>query len=85
MRPKKFQKYDILVVSWLDIVSESKWHNKEEVENAEAVSVKTIGFFLDNKKRQLRIAHSIAKDGDCDVTVIPYGCINKIENLSEVK
>jgi len=81
VRPKKFKKFTRLLVSWCDIVSDSTWHNKKAVDEFNIAKVKTLGFFLDNNKCQLRIAHSVAEGGDCDITVIPYGCITKIKEI----
>jgi hypothetical protein len=82
MRIKKFDKYDILVISWQDITQDAEWHDKEKLKNAKAADVKSIGFFLDNKKKVLRISHSVAEDGDCDVMCIPWGTISKIKDIN---
>lgn len=81
MRIKKFPKYTQLLVTWLDIISDSSWHNKSEIEKAQAMRVQTLGFFLQNKRKDLKIAHSITDDGDSDYTVIPWACVDSIKEI----
>jgi hypothetical protein len=84
VRTKKFEKFTKLLVEWEDILSESEWHDKDKLDKTGPMPVKTLGFYLDTRKRTLRVAHSICEDGDCDVTCIPWGCITKIRELDYV-
>lgn len=88
MRPIKFPKYTMLLVKWDDIVSDTKWHTKEEIEKTHPMIVKTVGFFLKsylrNHKRVLKLAASILEDGDSDVIDIPFGVISSIKELKEI-
>ena len=84
MRVKRFPKYTMLLVVWQDIVSDSSWNDKEAIEKAGTAEIKTVGFFLQNKKQTLKIAHSIADDGASDYTVIPWACVVKVEELNHV-
>jgi len=79
MRVKKFPKFTKLLIVWNDITSDASWHNINKLDKVKTVGVKTLGFFLENKKRELKIAHSITEDGDGDYTVIPWGCVKSIE------
>lgn len=79
MRIKKFAKYEMLLVEWDDIYSDPAW--RSDANTVDTAKVLTIGFYLDNKGRKLRIAHSLCSDGDSDVTVIPFGCVSKIDKL----
>jgi len=36
---------------------------------------------LQNKMKDLKVAHTIADDGDSDYTIIPWACVQKIEEL----
>jgi len=86
MRAKKFAKFTTLLVNWDDITSDAKWHDAQAIDKADTTSVKTVGFFIcneinKNKRRIIKLAHSVAKDGDCDYTCIPYGCISNIKEL----
>lgn len=79
MRSKRFDKFTKLLVTWDDIVSDSSWHDEKALAKACTSEIKTLGFFIDNKKRQLRIAHSVAEDGGCDVTCIPWGVVKEVQ------
>jgi len=81
MRIKKFPKYTKLLIVWTDIISDSSWHGVEDIEKAQAIQVQTLGFFLQNKMKDLKVAHTIADDGDSDYTIIPWACVQKIEEL----
>lgn len=84
MRVKQFSKLTIVLVTWEDTTSDAKWHDRQEVEKAKTTAVRTVGFFINNKKRLLKVAHSMTEDGDSDYTCIPWGCIKEIKEL-EVK
>ncbi len=84
MRTKRFPKFTEVLVTWEDTTSDAKWHDKQEIESAKATIIKTVGFFIENKKRILKLAHSITADGDSDYTIIPWGCVIAISEL-EVK
>lgn len=89
MRPVKFDKCNIVLISWEDIVSNPLWLSGKKLEKATTTSIKTVGFFLDTIKKNhiriLRIAHSIGEDGESDIMTIPWGAIEniKIINLEE--
>ena len=84
MRIKSFPKYTKLLVYWTDIISDSSWHSKDEIDKIQAVPIRTVGFFLQNKKKELKIGHSIADDSSCDYTVIPWCVVTKISELKEI-
>ncbi len=79
MRSKKYPKHQRLEVFWVDIISDSNWHTASEVAAAKPEPVSTLGYFLSNHKKALKLAHSKTDDGSCDYTVIPWACITKIE------
>ncbi len=81
MKIKKFPKFTKLMVTWTDIISDSAWHGKEEVEKAQAMRVQTLGFFLQNKRKDIKLAHSVTDDGDSDYTIIPWSVVSNIEEL----
>lgn len=82
MRIKSFPKYTMLRIAWFDILSDSSWHNRKEIDEAQSMEVWSLGFFLQNKKKDLKIAHSVSNDGESDYTVIPWACIKYIEELN---
>lgn len=81
MRIKSFPRYTKLMVVWSDIISDSSWHGRDEIDKAQSVQVQTLGFFLQNKKKDLKLAHSVVDDGDSDYTCIPWSVIKTIEEL----
>jgi len=81
VRVKRFPKFTIVLITWEDTTSDAKWYSKQKVEKVETTTVKTIGFFIENKKRILKIAHSVTAGGDSDYTVIPWGCIKGVKEL----
>ena len=83
MRIKKFNKLTYLLITWEDISSDANWTDNIDIELAKPFSVKTLGFYLETKKRVLKIAHSII-EGSSDYTCIPWGCIKDIKEL-EIK
>ena len=62
MRVKRFPKYTMLQVTWHDIISDSSWLTKDEIDAAKTIEIKTVGYFLQNKKNELKVAHSITED-----------------------
>ena len=82
MRAKKFTKFTMLLVEWEDTTSDSKWYDMKVLDKIKPVTVKTVGFFIDNKKHRLKLSHNITADGDADYTVIPWGCIRKVKELN---
>ena len=85
MRVKKFPKYTKLFIQWTDILSDASWNSNEDINKAQTALISTVGFFLQNKRRELKIAHSVADDSSSDYTVIPWSVITKISELIEVE
>jgi len=84
MRAKQFPKLTMILVTWKDATSIAKWCSADELNKVEATTVRTMGFFMASKKQTLKIAHSVTSDGDSDYTCIPWGCIVKVNELSEI-
>lgn len=85
MRIKKFPKFTKLLITWQDIKSNCRWIDIDDiVKNEKPAVIKTLGFFLSNKKRVLTVGHNVSDDNDSDFTVIPWGCIQDIKEL-EIK
>lgn len=79
VRSKKYKPFTELRVFWLDIVSDARWTSKIDIEKAESIEMKTLGMFLQNTKKDLKLAHTLSPDGDSDYTIIPWATITKIE------
>lgn len=85
MKPATYEKYTMLLIEWLDITQDCKWHGIPEIKNTRTTVVKNVGFFLQNyiykKKWIMKLASSVTEDGDSDVFDIPFGCITSIKEL----
>lgn len=81
MRIKKFEKLSLIEVLWKDTTSECSWTSIKDIPNKKSTPVKTVGYFLCNKKGDLILLHSITYDGDGDYTIIPHGCVSDIKEL----
>lgn len=81
MRVRKFKPFTELRVFWKDIVQDATWQSSTD--KCGSVMVKTVGMFVKNKKRDLILCHSITNDGEYDTLVIPFGCIEKIEEIKD--
>lgn len=85
MRPTKFEPGTMLLVEWLDIVSDASWQSEQKRNKEHPVDVKTVGFFLRTYRYNghycMKLAHSISAEGDSDTTEIPFGCIKNIKRL----
>ena len=70
-------------VHWNDIVSESGWLTEKTANEFPILKCKSLGYFLNQDKKVLRLSSTIqtGKDTDRDCTVIPIGCITKICRL----
>ncbi len=84
MQVKRFPKFTFILVTWEDPTSDAKWYDKQDIDKMKTTVVRTMGFFLGNKKRVLKVAHSITADGDSDFTAIPWGCIKEVKGLKEI-
>jgi len=85
MRVKKFDKYSMIEVNWIDIVERSGWRSVDQAMQEGCIGIVSIGYFLSNHKGVLNIASCISKDDDCNVTSIPWGVIYRVRQLGYVK
>ena len=85
MKPVKFPKDALLEVTWEDICQEPSWHTIEEARKAGTVTVVTTGYFFETNRRNgkyiLKLSHSKAQNGGCDVTSIPWGTITNVKMI----
>lgn len=78
----KIKRNQIIEVIWDDIVSDSRWIGKKAAEEYSPVRCLSIGYFLNQDKKVLRLSSMINQnDSERDVTVIPHGCITKIKKI----
>ena len=71
----------MLEVIWNDIVDNPNWQDQEESGNADTAKIKTLGYYIGKKNKNIIIAHSVAEDLSTDSMVIPWSNIDKINIL----
>jgi hypothetical protein len=85
LRQIKLEPFTKVEVHWLDITADPRWLNKEEIAEAKALEIITVGMFLCNQsvnKRQcLKLASDVCDDRSSDVKCIPWGCVAKVYTL----
>lgn len=79
----KLKLNQIIEVEWDDTYSTCNWHTNASASNFPTVKCKSIGYFLGQNKKVLRLSHTIQTGDftDRDVSAIPQGCITKIRKL----
>lgn len=79
----KLKLNDIIEVLWDDTYSTCNWHTNASASNFPLVQCKSVGYFLNQNKKALRLSHTIQTDKftDRDISAIPQGCITKIRRL----
>jgi len=77
------KKNTLIEVEWDDIVYDSTWLSEHKAANYPTAKCKTMGYFLNQTKKVLRLSATIQfdKDNERDITVIPLGVIKKIRRL----
>ena len=75
---KKLKPATLLLVTWDDIVDDASWLSDEKFQSMQPVICKSIGWFINHDKLNIRIAHSVTFDGDKSGTVIPKGVIRNV-------
>jgi hypothetical protein len=76
---------DAILVKWIDIVQENGWHSEQDAGKLEPVVCRTLGFFVNETKRVIRLSDTLSSDGERNVTVIPKGVILKIRRWDRVR
>ena len=74
----KLRKNDAIVVKWVDITQENGWHSECDAGEFNPIICHTLGFYLNETKRLIRLSDTISSEGDRNITVIPKGCVLKI-------
>ena len=72
----------IYKITWLDITTVYDWTNKTQALFIPCTECESVGFLLSEDKKFIRLAHNINNDEECDITIIPKGCIIKKQCLS---
>lgn len=85
----KLKKYAIVQVIWRDIVQISaKWEDgetfSEKTQDVDGTSINSsVGHYISRSKKYIHIAQSLSKDRKTfgEVIIIPFGCIEKINEF----
>jgi len=81
----KLCKNDAILCKWEDIAQYNEWSDEKDASEKSVATCLSLGFYLNETKRLLRLSDTICSDGDRNVTVIPKGCILKIRRWDSVK
>ena len=81
----KFKEYDIVLVQWVDAVSEERWISKHEVNLCSGDQlIASCGYFLEHDGKMIAVASSISEsDLRCMIMYIPVAMIDNIVMLKE--
>jgi len=75
----KIKEGTLLVVSWDDILARNVWLSDKDAQETQPAHCKSVGWFVNDDKNNIRLTSTVAEDGDKDVVVIPKGCIRKVQ------
>ncbi len=85
----KLRPGDVVLVKWLDICDSVSWESPLVKSKVELALIASVGIFIKFDKNRnhkvIRLAHSVAEDGDRDSMVIPTVLLEKIEILKRKK
>ena len=68
----------LVVVYWLDIVDVDGWEDDKVAQIHQPADCVSVGWFINEDKKCIRLASSVAQDGDKSTIIIPKGCVEKI-------
>jgi len=71
-------------VDWLDTVSDPGWKNKNYKVNPKDMLQHTVGYLLENSKKQVVVCQSYSETlGNCAERIqIPKSCIKRVRKLN---
>ncbi len=81
---KLLDRYDMILVKWEDIVSDSSWVSNEGIEDATTAICYSIGFLMRVEETHIKLSYCYDFNAESgSVEVIPIGCILSIVRLEE--
>ena len=83
MKWPKLKKDQIVEIIWDDITSENGWIKYEKAEVFPPIRCMSIGYYINETKKLIRISDTVNSLCDRSVLVIPKGCIVKIKRIKE--
>jgi hypothetical protein len=89
MRPKAFEKYQMLLVTFYDIISDDEWQTDAKAELLKLPKCKLMGYFFSQDKISIKITSFLGDREVMDnslayIVAIPWGCVIEIEELRKV-
>jgi len=78
---KNIKEGTLLLISWDDILMVSGWLSDNGAQNTEPAHCKTVGWFVNDDKNNIRLTGTVSEDGDKDIVVIPKGCARKVQRI----
>ncbi len=79
-KQRKPKKDELIAVIWEDAIQTANWLSETDAVNFSLAEVKSVGFYLNQDKKAIRISGSLSGK-DRDVLVIPIGWIKRIKFL----
>lgn len=80
---KNITRGDMVEIRWADAIDESDWVNIDVAEIDKPRKTKSIGYFINEDDECVRIAYSVAEDGDISYEVLPKGMVKDIRKIED--
>lgn len=81
---KSLDRYDVVLIKWEDIVSDSSWVSDEGIDEATAAICYSTGFLMRVEENHIKVSSSYDFNAESgSIEVIPIGCITSIVRLEE--
>ena len=81
---KPLYRYDMILVMWEDIVSDSSWVDKKGITDITTAVCHSLGFLIEVKERRIKLSSSYDFNAESgSIEVIPIGCIQSITKLEK--
>lgn len=83
---KTLDRYDMVLVKWEDIVSDSSWVSDEGIDDATTAICYSTGFLIRVEETHVKLSSSYDFNAESgSIEVIPIGCIISVIRLEEDK
>ena len=79
-----YDKNECLQIKWLDITSKNGWSSEKDCAETQPSDCYSVGFYLNEDEKVIRISDSVDDDGDRSVLVIPKGVVVEIIKMKKV-
>ena len=75
----KIKEGTLLIITWDDIMACCSWTEDKVAQEFPTSKCKTVGWFINEDKLNIRVTDTVNSDGEKTVAVIPKGCIRKVQ------